>query len=68
MYNGLINIKEWHMLKKEGTRRPFGSTIDKKIGDKITEYSNETDIPISRILDKAMQMYLDSVKKDKPGK
>lgn len=56
------------MLKKDGKRRPFGSTIDKTIGDNINEYSNETGIPVTRILDKAMQMFLDSVKKDKPGK
>ena len=44
------------------TRTPIGSAMDNKIFIQMKEYSKETGIPISKLLDKAMTMYLKSTK------
>jgi len=44
-------------------RTPVGSAMDNKIYYEMKAYSEKTGIPISKILDKAMSMYLESTKK-----
>ena len=41
----------------------ISSTLDKEIYQKLKEYANETDIPVTRILDRAIVLYLESVEK-----
>lgn len=41
----------------------ISSTLDKEIYEKLKVYSNKTDIPITRILDRAIVLYLESVEK-----
>ena len=43
-------------------RTPIGSAMDNKIYYEMKDYSAETGIPISKMLDKAMTMYLEAVK------
>lgn len=44
-------------------RTRFSSTIDNEIYKKVKEYSDRTSIPISKIIDKALEMYLETVEK-----
>lgn len=44
-------------------RTPVGSAMDNKIYEEMKAYSEKTGIPISKMLDKAMTMYLESTKK-----
>ena len=44
-------------------RTPVGSAVDTKILYELKEYSKETGIPLSKLLDKAITMYLESTKK-----
>ena len=44
------------------TRTPIGSAMDTKIFIEMKQYSKKTGIPISKMLDKAMTMYLESTK------
>lgn len=44
-------------------RTRFSSTIDNEIYKKVKEYSDKTSIPISKIIDKALEMYLETVGK-----
>lgn len=44
-------------------RTRFSSTVDNEIYKKLKEYSNKTSIPISKIIDKAIDMYLKTVDK-----
>jgi len=47
------------MANKElKTRTPFSNALDKEIMEKLKAYSTETMIPISKILDKAIEEYL----------
>lgn len=43
-------------------RTPVGSAMDNKIYYEMKAYSEKTGIPISKILDRAMSMYLESTK------
>lgn len=43
-------------------RTPIGSAIDKKIYEELKLYSKKTGIPISKLLDKSIELYLKSVK------
>ena len=45
------------------TRTPIGSAVDKELYNKLKEYSNNTQIPISKLLDKAIIMLLESFTK-----
>ena len=54
------------MLKESGQRKHIGSTLDKDIFEDLKNYSEETSIPISKILDKAVKQYLESIKEKKP--
>ena len=51
------------MANKElKNRTQIGSAIDKKLYEKLKNYSKETSIPISKLLDKAIKMFLESTK------
>ena len=45
------------------TRTPIGNSVKTEIWIEVKEYSEETGISISKILDKALKAYLESVKK-----
>lgn len=47
-------------LKK---RTAISTAIDNEIYKKAKEYSEKTSIPISKIIDKALEMYLETVDK-----
>lgn len=49
--------------KRYKTRVPFGSTLDINVHKELKKYSDETDIPISKILDKAILQYLSHIKR-----
>lgn len=40
----------------------FSTTLDIDIEKRLKEYSKQTSIPISKIVDKALAMYLENVK------
>lgn len=44
-------------------RTPIGSAVDKKLYEELKEYSKETGIPISKLLDKSIELFLKSAKK-----
>lgn len=44
-------------------RTAVSTAIDNEIYRKVKEYSDETSIPISKIIDKALKMYLETVGK-----
>ena len=45
------------------TRTPIGSAVDKELYNQLKEYSNNTQIPMSKLLDKAIRLLLESVNK-----
>ncbi|AEB77224.1 ribbon-helix-helix domain-containing protein [Clostridium botulinum C/D] len=49
--------------KQLKTRTPIGSAIDTKLYNKLKAYSKETGIPISKLLDKSISLFLESTKK-----
>lgn len=51
------------MRKDLKTRSPIGSAVDNELLKQLREYSKESGIPISKLLDKAIKMYLESVRK-----
>ena len=44
-------------------RTAISTAIDNEVYKKLKEYSYETSIPISKIIDKALEMYLKTVGK-----
>ena len=42
-------------------RTAISTAIDKELYAKLKEYSGETSIPISKLIDKAIAMYLETV-------
>lgn len=52
-------MAEYRKLK---TRTAMSVTLENEIYERLKKYSDETSIPVTRILDKAVAMYLDSVK------
>ncbi|AHM58157.1 hypothetical protein EAL2_808p06540 (plasmid) [Peptoclostridium acidaminophilum DSM 3953] len=45
------------------TRTPISNAVDTKLLAELKTYSKETGIPLSKLLDKAIQLLLESVKK-----
>lgn len=45
------------------TRTPIGSAVDKELYEKLKNYSKDTGIPISKLLDKAIKLLLESTEK-----
>ena len=41
-------------------RTPIGSAIDKNLYEELKKYSLDTGIPISKLLDKAIELFLKS--------
>lgn len=52
-------MAEYRKLKN---RTAMSVTLDNEIYERLKKYSENTSIPITRILDKAVVMYLDSVR------
>jgi predicted DNA-binding protein len=44
-------------------RVPIGSAVDKELYEQLKSYSNETGVPLSKLLDKAIELFLKSAKK-----
>ena len=44
-------------------RTRFSTTLDNEIYKKLKEYSSKTDVPITKVMDKAIAMYLESIGK-----
>lgn len=44
-------------------RTAISTAVDNEIYKKLKEYSDKTSIPISKIIDKALEMYLETVGK-----
>lgn len=44
-------------------RTPVNAAVDNRILAELKEYSAETSIPVSKLLDKAIKMFLESAKK-----
>lgn len=51
--------------KKRGlvNRIAISNSVDKRLYAELKAYSEETSIPVSKLLDKAIAMYLNSLKK-----
>jgi hypothetical protein len=45
------------------TRTPIGNSVNTTIWNNVKKYSDETGIPLSKILDKALKSFLESTKK-----
>ncbi|NFI08684.1 ribbon-helix-helix domain-containing protein [Clostridium botulinum] len=45
------------------TRTPISNAVDTEIWNKFKKYSAETGIPLSKLLDKAIELFLKSAKK-----
>jgi len=45
------------------TRTPFSNSIDTKLLEKLKAYSIKAMVPMSKILDKAIEKYLNELKK-----
>lgn len=54
-----FNMPEYRELKN---RTRISSTLDNEIYKKLKEYADKSSIPITKILDKAVAMYLESIK------
>lgn len=52
-------MAEYRLLKN---RTRFSSTLDNDIYRRLKKYVDKSDIPMTKILDKAVTMYLNSVK------
>lgn len=55
-------MAEYRELKN---RTRISSTLDNDIYKRLREHSNKSDIPITKILDRSVDMYLKSVKDKK---
>ncbi|WP_084480878.1 ribbon-helix-helix domain-containing protein [Peptoclostridium acidaminophilum] len=45
------------------TRTPISNAVDTKLLNELKAYAQDTGIPISKLLDKAIQLLLESVRK-----
>lgn len=64
----------WYSISKGGVymvsnrglknRTAISTSIDKELYAKLKEYSEKTGIPLSKLFDKAVSAYLESVKRD----
>ena len=52
------------MTNKElKNRTQIGSAIDKKLYEELKQYSKDTGVPMSKLLDRAISLLLESAKK-----
>lgn len=49
--------------KQLKNRTPVGSAVDTELWKRLKDYSDKTDIPISKLLDKAITLFLESTSK-----
>lgn len=56
---GVVIMPNYRELKN---RIRISTTFDNEVYKRLKEYSDKTSIPITKILDKAVMMYLDNVK------
>ncbi|MGL5417516.1 MAG: ribbon-helix-helix domain-containing protein [Clostridium sp.] len=49
--------------KQLKNRIPLGSAVDKELAEELRKHSKETGIPISKLLDKSISLFLESTKK-----
>ena len=66
--NDYLNILYYiwgdNMANKDLKNRiPIGSAVDKILYEELKEYSKDTGIPISKLLDKSISLFLKSTKK-----
>ena len=62
LYN-YYNYIEVIILRKDlKNRTPIGSAVDKNLYEKLKELSNNTKVPMSKLLDEAIELLLDSKK------
>lgn len=45
--------------RKSNPREKFSTTVDKDLLDEMKKFSDETDIPISRLTDRAFRLFLE---------
>ena len=48
--------------KELKNRTPIGSAIDKKLYEELKQYSKDTGVPMSKLLDRAISLLLESTK------
>ena len=60
-YNSRLACKTNGRISKQRIPSP----IDKELYNKLKAYSEETDIPMSKLLDRAIRMFLESIERDK---
>ena len=61
--NIFYNKIEVIILRKDLKNRiPIGSAVDKNLYEKLKELSNNTKVPMSKLLDEAIELLLDSKK------
>lgn len=55
-----------HMISNRGlkNRTAISTSIDKELYAKLKEHSEETGIPLSKLFDKAIIAYFESIKRD----
>ena len=65
MYGILFQKGGVHMVSNRGlkNRTAISTSIDKALYAKLKSYSEETGIPLSKLFDKAISTYLESIKR-----
>lgn len=62
IYYNLIEVMK--LANKDlKNRTPIGSAVDKKLYNQLKDYSKESGIPMSKLLDKAIELLLKSTNK-----
>ena len=63
----LLLVEARKMKKDRGlkTRTVISNAIDTTLWEKLKDYSNETSIPLSKLLDKSIKMFLDNLENNK---
>ena len=56
-------IVKAEVYKELKNRTPIGSAIDKKLYEELKQYSKDTGVPMSKLLDRAISLLLESAKK-----
>lgn len=65
MFYNILQRRTNYMATNRGlkNRTAISTAVDNEIYKKLKEYSDKTSIPISKIIDKALEMYLETVGK-----
>jgi hypothetical protein len=64
-FQNIIKIKESDNMPNKNLKNRIVPTtaVDKKLYEELRKYSKETEIPLSRLLDKSIKLFLESIKK-----